>query len=250
MDTVHLVSDSRGYDGALVSLADAATVCAKLRKWFVVGGHMVNLHILRAGLDLPLRLTRDADIAVELRMIRRGTLIEKLRELGYRNSVYPNRFDKEVDGLSASIDLLVASYSTKHQPNIDGDEIVVDGMPAVDEALNRDPVLLHLIGDRTDGVRMEMTVHLPDIMSAIAMKSFAVAERHNPNDAIDLGYLLEVASAEGHERKKWPRGKAYQVASVQLSAQFDMPGTALALATASIPQQVRLREITRTLNHA
>ena len=65
MDTVHLVSDSRGYDGALVSLADAATVCAKLRKWFVVGGHMVNLHILRAGLDLPLRLTRDADIAVE-----------------------------------------------------------------------------------------------------------------------------------------------------------------------------------------
>lgn len=82
------------------------------------------------------------------------------------------------------------------------------------------------------------------------MKSFAVAERHYPNDAIDLGYLLEVASADGHERKKWPRGKAYQVASVQLSAQFDMPGTALALATASIPQQVRLREITRTLNHA
>src|SRR5262245_53240357 len=94
VDTVHLVSDSRGYDGALVSLSDAALVCAKLRKWFVVGGHMVNLHILRAGLGLPLRLTHDADIAVELRMIRRGTLIEKLRELGYRNAVYPNRFDK------------------------------------------------------------------------------------------------------------------------------------------------------------
>jgi len=250
MDTVHLVSDSREYDGALVSLADAATVCAKLRKWFVVGGHMVNLHILRAGLDLPLRLTRDADIAVELRMIRRGTILEKLRELGYRNSVYPNRFDKEVDGLSASIDLLVASYSTKHQPNIDADQIVVDGLPAVDDALNRDPVVLRLIGDRTDGVRMEMTVHLPDIMSAIAMKSFAVAERHYPNDAIDLGHLLEVAGADGQASKKWPRGKAYQVASVQLSAQFDMPGSALALATASIPQQVRLREITRALTHA
>ena len=107
MDTVHLVSDSRGYDGALVSLADAATVCAKLRKWFVVGGHMVNLHILRAGLDLPLRLTRDADIAVELRMIRRGTILEKLRELGYRNSVYPNRFDKEVDGLPVHVGIRV-----------------------------------------------------------------------------------------------------------------------------------------------
>jgi hypothetical protein len=119
-------------------------------------------------------------------------------------------------------------------------------MPVVDEALDRDPVVIHLVGDRTDGVRMEMTIHLPDIMSAIAMKSFAVAERSNPSDAVDLGRLLEVASADGG--KKWPRGKAYQVASVQLSAQFDMPGTALALATSSIPQQVRLREITRALN--
>ena len=55
MQTVHLISDSRGYDAALISLADAATVCAKLRKWLIVGGHMVNLHILRAGLPLPLR---------------------------------------------------------------------------------------------------------------------------------------------------------------------------------------------------
>jgi hypothetical protein len=249
MDSVHLVSDSRGYDGALVSLADAAAICAKLRKWFVVGGHMVNLHILRAGLDLPLRLTHDADIAVELRMIRRGTILEKLRELGYRNSVYPNRFDKEIDGLSASIDLLVASYSTKHRPNIDGDGIVVDGMPVVDEALDRDPVVLRLIGDRTDGVRMEMTIHLPDIMTAIAMKSFAVAERHNPIDAVDLGRLLEVARTGGDRAPKWPRGKAYQVASVQLAAQFDRPGTALALATPSIPEQTRLREIARELTH-
>ena len=250
METVHLVSDSREYDGALVSLSDAAVVCAKLRKWFVVGGHMVNLHILRAGLDLPLRLTRDADIAVELRMIRRGTILEKLREMGYRNTVFPNRFDREVDGLSTSIDLLVASYSTKHQPNIDGDSIVVDGMPAVNEALDRDAVTLHLVGDRTDGVRMEMTIHLPDIMSAVAMKSFAVAERSNPNDAVDLGHLLEVARADGCEGKKWPRGKSYQAAKAQLSAQFDIPGTALALATPSIAQQVRLREITRALNAA
>jgi hypothetical protein len=250
VETVHLVSDSRDYDGALVSLSDAAQVCAKLRKWFVVGGHMVNLHILRAGLDLPLRLTHDADIAVELRMIRRGTILEKLRELGYRNTVYPNRFDRDAHGLSASIDLLVASYSTKHQPNIDADSIVVDGMPAVDEALDRDPVVLHLIGDRTDGVRMEMTVHLPDIMSAVTMKSFAVAERSNPNDAIDLGRLLEVARADGYEGRKWPRGKSYQVAKVQLSAQFDTPGTALAQATSSIPEQARLRDITRALNVA
>jgi hypothetical protein len=245
MKTVHLISDSREYDAALISLADAATVCAKLRKWFVVGGHMVNLHILRVGLDAPLRLTHDADIAVEIRMIRRGTILEKLRELGYRNRTYPNRFDREITpgGPVASIDLVVASYSTKHMPNLDADEIVVDGMPVVDEALGRDPVELRLIGDRTDGVRMDMVVRIPDIMSAIAMKSFAVAERPYVNDAVDLAYLIEVAHAEGVT--KWPRGKAYQIAAVQLSAQFDQPGTALALAAEDPAAQARLRELTR-----
>jgi hypothetical protein len=248
VQTVHLISDSRGYDAALVSLADAATVCAKLRKWLIVGGHMVNLHILRAGLPLALRLTHDADIAVEIRMIRRGAILAKLRELGYRNRVYPNRFDRDVDGMTASIDLVVASYTTKHQPNIDADEIVVDGMPAVDEALDRTPMVLHLIGDRSDGVRMEMNVHIPDIMTAIAMKSFAVAERPYPNDAIDLASLLQVAAADGV--KGWPRGKAYRIASVQLAAQFDAPGTALELATTDPAEQARLRDITRSLGRS
>jgi hypothetical protein len=250
MQTVHLVSDSRDYDAALVSLSDAAQVCtaARLRKWIVVGGHMVNLHILRSKLDMPLRLTHDCDIAVEIRMIRRGTLLEKLRELGYRNRVFPNRFDRDVDGLTASIDLVVASYSTKHQPNMDADEIVVDGMPAVDDALDRDPLVLHLVGDRTDGVRMEMTVHIPDIMTAIAMKSFAVAERPYAVDALDLARLLLVAAADGANR--WPRGKAYRVASVQLAAQFGVPGTALALATDDQALQARLREITHSMSHA
>jgi hypothetical protein len=245
MQTVHLVSDSPEYDAALVSLADAAQVCvnARLRKWLVVGGHMVNLHILRTGLNLPLRLTHDCDIAVEIRMIRRGVILEKLRELGYRNRVYPNRFDRDVNGLVASIDLVVASYSTKHMPNKDADEIVVDGMPTVDEALDRDPVVLHLVGDRTDGVRMEMTVHVPDTMSAIAMKSFAIAERPYANDATDLAHLLLVAEADGCTR--WPRGKAYKVAAIQLSAQFDAPGSVLDLATDDPALRTRLRHITR-----
>jgi len=248
MQTVHLISDSRQYDAALVSLSDAALVCtnARLRKWLVVGGHMVNLHILRTGLALPLRLTHDCDIAVEIRMIRRGVVLEKLRELGYRNRVYPNRFDRDVAGLAASIDLVVASYSTKHMPNMDADEIVVDGMPAVDEALDRDPVVLHLIGDRTDGVRMEMNVHIPDIMSAIAMKSFAVAERPYANDAVDLGHMLLVAAADGCTR--WPRGKAYKVAAVQLAAQFDTPGSVLTLASEDPAVQAGLRDITRSLS--
>jgi hypothetical protein len=245
--TVHLVSDTRDYDASLVSLADAARVCAKIRKWLIVGGHMVNLHILRAGLSIPLRYTRDADIAVEMRTIRRGGLIESLRALGYHNATYSNRFDRDADGLPASIDLVVPSYSTKHEPNLDGDLIGIDGMPAIDEALARDPVIIDVIADRTDGVRIETTVRLPDIVSAIAMKSFAIAERSNPYDAQDLGHLLEVARVDGVEGKKWPRGRAFGAASRQLSAQFDAPGFALAQAASTEPQQARLREITRAL---
>jgi hypothetical protein len=53
VETVGLVSENRAMDASLLSLSDAADVCAKVRRWFVVGGHMVNLHILRAGLPLP-----------------------------------------------------------------------------------------------------------------------------------------------------------------------------------------------------
>jgi hypothetical protein len=247
MTRVHLISDSTQYDASLVSLADAAQVCAKERHWLVVGGHMVNLHILRAGLNLPLRYTHDADIAVEIRTIRRGNLIDRLRALGYHNATYSNRFDRDADGLQASIDLVVASYTTKHDPNIDADVIRVDGMPVVDDALHRDPVIIELIGERTDGVRMEATIRIPDIVSAIAMKSFAVAERSNANDAKDLANLLEVAHADGLNDKKWPRGRAFAAAKIQLAAQFVKPGSAQSLVTESPEHQARLREIASAL---
>jgi len=104
--------------------------------------------------------------------------------------------------------------------------------------------VLHLVGDRTDGIRVEMDVQIPDIMSAIAMKSFAVAERPYANDAIDLAHLLLVAEADGVTR--WPKGKAYRVTAVQLAAQFDSPGSALNLATEDAEIQARLRAITRS----
>ena len=247
METVGLVSESLAMDASLLSLADAADVCAKVRRWFVVGGHMVNLHILRAGLALPLRLTRDADIAVTMRTVRQGDLLSRIRALGYTNPVYSNRFDRVVDSLDLSIDLLTASGTTKHHPRMDGYGIDIDGMPAVDEALDQDPVILDLKYQRSDGVKGQMTVRVPDIASAIAMKTFAVAERANANDARDLAHLLHVAAARPSNGHFWPRGKTYSVAKVQLGAQFVAPGSALALADGSSEGQARLRELARPL---
>jgi predicted nucleotidyltransferase len=247
VETVGLVSENRAMDASLLSLSDAADVCAKVRRWFVVGGHMVNLHILRAGLPLPLRLTHDADIAVTMRTVRQGDLLSRIRALGYSNPVYSNRFDRVVDGLELSIDLLTASGTTKHHPRMDGYGIDIDGMPAVDEALDRDPVILDLRYERSDGIKGQMTVRVPDIASAIAMKTFAVAERTNPNDARDLSYLVQVAAAQPSNGHFWPRGKTYSVAKVQLGAQFVAPGSVLSLADESPDGQARLRELARPL---
>jgi hypothetical protein len=79
-----------------------------------------------------------------MRTIRQGDLLSRIRALGYTNPVYANRFDRVVDGLELSIDLLTASGTTKHHPRMDGYGIDIDGMPAVDEALDRDPVILDL----------------------------------------------------------------------------------------------------------
>jgi hypothetical protein len=247
---VYLVSGSREQDGSFVSLADAAQVCEGLRRWLVVGGHMVNLHIVHAGLDLPLRSTHDADVAVRLRTVRQGDLLARLVALGYHNPVFSNRFDREVDGVFFSVDLLVGSYLTTHQPNMDGYMINIDGMPAVNEALARDPVHLDVVADLTDGRRLEAAVRIPDVVSAIAMKSFAVAERSNPHDAQDLGHLVEVAHAAGLDSHMWPKGKAFAAARHQLAAQFDAPGLALEHATAEESRRARLREITRALVNA
>jgi hypothetical protein len=244
---VYLKSSSREYDGSLVALRDAAEVATKVKTWLIVGGHMVNLHIVRVGLDLPLRLTRDADLAVEVPIIRDQGLVQRIRAMGYDNPVYSNRFDRHVDGLFASIDLLVPSYYTKTRPNIDAEVIAVDGMPVLDVAFEREPVIVDIVADLVDGTRLEMSVRIPDIVSSIAMKSYAIAERSNVLDAQDLAHLLEVAELDGASQRKWPGAKALAAAAVQLSAQFDAPGTALAQASESPEYQARLREITRSL---
>jgi predicted nucleotidyltransferase len=108
---VRIVSESRATDAAFRALADASNAACDLAAWVIVGGHMVNLHAWRAGVQLPARATRDADLAVDLLAVRNGPLLRRLSDLGYRNNVSSNRFVRDVDGVEAAIDLLAPSYS-------------------------------------------------------------------------------------------------------------------------------------------
>lgn len=208
---------------------------------------MVNLNVLRSGLDLPLRATRDADLAVELLAIRSTSMIQRLRSLGYDNRSSSNRFDRESDGSTATIDILVPSYSNRHAPNLDAGEITVDGIPMLHAALVRPSVVLDVAVDLTDGGHLDVQVRLPEVVSAIALKATAYAERFALRDAEDLQRLLEVLQADGIAPDTWPKGSGFAAAGRQLSTLFDSPGRALPQATSSPQAQARMRAITRSI---
>jgi hypothetical protein len=90
---------------------------------------------------------------VDLLAIRSATLIERLRWLGYDNRSSSNRFDRDTDGSTATIDILVPSYSSRHVPNLDAGEITVDGIPMLHAALARPAVVLDVMVDLTDARR-------------------------------------------------------------------------------------------------
>jgi hypothetical protein len=242
-----LISDSRATDAAIRALADAACAARELETWRIVGGHMVNLHALWAGVDLPPRATRDADLAVDLLAVRDGGLLRRLGELGYRNTASSNRFVLDTPGVPATIDILAPSYSTRHEPNVDAGPIAVDGIPALHIALARPPVVLDLAAVLTDGTRVSAVVHLPDVLSAIAIKTFAYAERFAARDAEDLYRLVEVAHRAGITADAWPDQPTFVAAGRRLRTFFDSPGSALATATASKQGQVRFRALVRLL---
>ena len=244
---MHLVSDSRASDGAIRALADASTAARDLETWRIIGGHMVNLHALQAGVDLPTRATRDADLAVDLLAVRAGGLLQRLDELGYRNTASSNRFVRDTPNATATIDILAPSYSTRHESNVDAGTIAVDGIPALHVALARPPVVLDITAVLTDDTQISTVVNVPDVLSAIALKTFAYAERFAARDAEDLYRLFEVAHHAGLTADAWPAQPTFVAAARRLRTFFDSPGRALPAAAASRQQQVRLRALVRSV---
>ncbi|PXX64010.1 hypothetical protein DFR70_105192 [Nocardia tenerifensis] len=224
MIELKIASGSRAEDGAYLALADAAVAAAALESWAVIGGHMVNLHVLRSGVSVPLRATRDADLAVELVTIRDGVLLDRLRGMGYDNPRSGNRFERSVGGTSATIDLLAPSFTDQHVPNLDAGPIAVDGIPAVHVALVREPIWIALGATLVDGTEVSARIAIPDIATAISIKVFAYIRRLTPRDAEDIGRLLECRHAD---RTPWPTGTTFAEARGLLREHFDHPGRAL-----------------------
>ncbi|QBS40362.1 hypothetical protein [Nocardia sp. CS682] len=241
MIELEVFSGSRAEDGAYLALADAAAAGAALESWAVIGGHMVNLHVLRSGVSVPLRATRDADLAVELVTIRDGVLLDRLRGMGYDNPRAGNRFERSIGGTAATIDLLAPSFTNRHVADLDAGPIAVDGIPALHVALAREPVWIALSAKLIDGARTAATVAIPDIATAICIKVFAYLHRFTPRDAEDIARLLECGYAD---RTSWPTGTTFTEALDLLREHFDQPGHALRRCTGN---PARTRALVRAL---
>jgi hypothetical protein len=66
---LYVTSTSRAEDASYRALADSAQAAGGGPEWRILGGHMVNLHAAIAGVRLPQRATRDADLAVTVHVV-------------------------------------------------------------------------------------------------------------------------------------------------------------------------------------
>ena len=168
----------------------------------------------------PARETADADFAATAPVVADARLLPALTARGYR-MVAGNRFVRTLapadprahpdgapdvpgdeDGLALTIDVVVPSFTTRHEPNQPVGDLVVDAIPGLSYALARQAVEIAVSIRLREpslataaGLPTDFTVPVPDPLAALALKALAWASRRTERDAVDVWRLLEVASA-------------------------------------------------------
>ena len=195
-----LGSASAADDGGLIAVADVAKAAALAgigNGYRLFGGVAVTLHVLRLGLDLPLRQTGDADHGVPPFVLQDGGLIRELKKLGYDNPHFSNTWERQVDDRrTATTDLLIPSYTSRPRDNKEVGGIVTTEVPGLALALLRSPVNVAARFRFSDGSSIDADVVLADAVGMLVLKCGARLVRDEERDATDLWRCLEVAFAD------------------------------------------------------
>lgn len=197
---VVLLSSSAAMDGGLTAVADvsgAMTTAGAADHYRLIGGVTVLLHVLRLGLDLPLRATGDADFGVPPFVLQQANLIDAIEALGYQKTA-GNRWERPIDdGRIAAVDLLVPTYRTRARNTVRVGAVVTTEVPGLAEALRRPGIALDIEMHLTNKTQHRALVVIPDAIGTLALKAGARTVRNETRDAEDLWRCLEVAAAEG-----------------------------------------------------
>jgi len=246
---ITVTSTSAATDGGFVAISEIAALVGSAR-YRLIGGLAVLLHNQRLGLDHPIRGTADADIGVPPFLLKDGSLVERIEELGYRRAS-GNRWQRSIDATrTATIDLLVPSYRTRTRPSVQHGPVNTVEVGGLDIALRRAPTHIAANIVLTDGSRQQLEIVIPDPASMLGLKLYARRHRDQPNDSIDLWTCLE-AVVVADEVRQFDHSDFDDIRP-QLSIEFadDGPSMATILRGWSESEQQRRRTRIRGLVRA
>lgn len=232
-------------DGGLIAVTDLTGLLGDrdIDGYRLIGGIAVLLHTQRAGLDLPQRATRDADIGMTTLALRETGLTGDIEALGYRR-IRGNRWERVADGTTATVDLLVPAYTSRPRDNVHVGDVTTIEVRGLAEAFLRPPDVVAAVFRLTNGTELNPSIRLPDAAGMLALKCGARKARTESRDATDLWLSLEVAFVDGitpdlFERQPWTDVKR------RLFEEFIEPGRALADVVAGVTEAEATRRITR-----
>jgi hypothetical protein len=201
MRRVDVAARSLAEMAALDALADIAAVVDDWADVRVVGGHMVHIHTVLAGVTPRTRRTVDTDIVGSVAVIGSGSLAQRLLAdggLGYRRCDGSRLARRLPSGHDALIDLMVPSRTSRARHNVRVGEFVVDAFPGLQTALRRSPTTVELHVTDLDGAsRQPAVVAVPDLIAAVVVKALAARHSTRARDLDDVGHLLQCAAALG-----------------------------------------------------
>lgn len=193
-------SESLLTDGGLIAIADVtrAVISAGVESQYrVLGGTAVMLHVIRTGVDTPIRSTGDADYGVPPRVLVDGDLVNEIERLGYVK-IKGNRWERVVDSRrTATVDLLIPAYTSRARPSRQIGDVNTTEVPGLADAFLSEPCVVDATFLLTNKDRLDSKVVLPDSKSMILLKAGARTVRNEDRDATDLWRCLEVANADG-----------------------------------------------------
>lgn len=249
---LELVCASRAEDAGLLAAADLAGIASELGvPYRLLGGLSVTLLTWVHGVAdrVPGRETADADFGAALDVIAGDRLPAALRGRGY-HQVEGNRFVRTVaraDGpLPLTVDLLIPSHDTRLAPDVPAGDLVVDAVPGLALALARPGTVITMLSRLSLGEKLDATLVVPDIESALCLKAYAYRGRFADRDAVDIWRLLEAADVAGVRAANWSLKGARLDAARILHQFFGSPrGQGPAAATREAGQQARIRALVR-----
>lgn len=235
-----LGSLSRAGDAGYLAAKDVADIAAALAvPYRLIGGNAVTLLTAVHGATdrVPARETSDADFAASYQVVGDPRLLPALTGRGY-TQVKGNRFMRTLalpaqtspPAVAGSwdlvMDVLAPSYQDRMISNQSHGQLVVDEVPGLAFALGRPATHVQIEVRLTSGHELQATLELPDLLSALVLKTYAYTGRYADRDALDLWRLLEAGAAAGITSQDWPPGPSTTYAAGTLRQFFGRPAAA------------------------